>query len=236
MNKKISDSLAELLECCLLQHRSYRDCAAAVSELAEAGCRLLRKERGYTFIHAGFPTDRVCFLLEGEANVVCYNPRGVTIIQDAFCTPQMFGHLEVIDQVATYASSVVTGSDSALLEVPAKLFAQALAENLRVAHVVIRDLRSLAVRNMNQLECTRLNHPRDTIALYLYQCCEKNQLPYTLKVSRRTLSELLHIHLRSLYRYIDQLCELGLCENRGGKTVVTAEKYRKLQRHCLDLS
>lgn len=200
------------------------------------GCRILGAPADETFIRCGFPVDKIWLLLRGHATVQCYGPQGTSIIQDSFCAPQLFGVIELVEHQCVFSASVVTAAPSQLLEIPALLFNRAMNEDLRVARIVIDDLASLARRNMDTIEAHGLLCPRDTLALYLYQCCQQSALPYTCCITRQTVAALLRINQRSLYRYLNQLCAMGLCSSLNRKTVITEEQFARLRTYCETLN
>ena len=238
MNKDYTEALGRLLEIAFGGSGAARSDAAlqaAIAPLLALGCRQHRLQSGKTFVHSGFAVYSVFVLLRGSARVICYSAAGAASVQDSLAAPQMFGLIEVVEERLMFAASIQANTDVLVLEVPAALFRSVLQNSAPAARVMIRNLAYLAVRNMDNVEYYTLNRPQQTLALYLYQACRDTKKPYTLPLCRRMLAEILHIHLRSLYRYLDELKSEGLCCVVRGKITITEQQFAALQQFCLGL-
>ena len=238
MNKDYTEALGSLLELTFGGGSAARSDAAlqsAIAPLLALGCRQHRLGSGKTFVHSGFAVYSVFVLLRGSARVICYSAAGAASVQDSLAAPQMFGLIEVVEERLMFAASVQANTDVLVLEVPAALFRSVLQNSTPAARVVIRNLAFLAVRNMDNVEYYTLNRPQQTLALYLYQACKDAKKPYALPLCRRMLAEILHIHLRSLYRYLDELKDKGLCCVIRGKITITEQQFVALQQFCAGL-
>ncbi|MEG1887324.1 MAG: cyclic nucleotide-binding domain-containing protein [Oscillospiraceae bacterium] len=238
MNKNCNDLLGIMLSSAFDIPGETQDTAVmeqAEHDLLEKGCHFRHLYSGEVFIHSGFCACKVCILLRGSAKVICYNNSGLASIQDRLIAPQMFGLMEAIDGRISYAASVEADSPSYIMEVPVHLFRSLIDECNSAAQVIIRNLCYMAVRNMNNVEYYALNRPQETLVLYLYRSCMGQPLPYVLTSNRKLLAEILHINLRSLYRYLNELKSDGVCNTVKGKITITQEAFVKLKERCEQL-
>lgn len=208
----------------------------AMAELAAHGCALHELEAGETFIQGDFPARTVWALLRGGAQVVCYNRRGVCSVQDTPERPQLFGLMEQLNGGGSYTASVVCIRPSLLLSIPAPLMMDALEVSVPLLRLALKDLCVLAERAMNRTEYQALHRPRDNLAIYLCQSCQRaREFPHVIRATRREIAEQLHIHLRSLYRYLDDLKLDGLCSVVHGRITITKEQADLLEAYCQGL-
>lgn len=210
--------------------------AAALSALCARGCGLHRLEGGAAFIRAGFPADRVWVLLRGGAQVVCCSRTGDCSVQDSPESTQLFGLMEQLSGRSSYTATVLCSRPSLLLSIPAPLMMDALEVSVPLLRLALNDLCALAQRAMSLTEFQALHRPRDTLALYLCRCCEQTEsFPCVIRATRREMAEQLHIHLRSLYRYLDDLKLDGLCSVVRGRITISKEQADLLAAYCQGL-
>ena len=207
-----------------------------LAELTDHGCALHELESGTPFIQCDFPARTVWVLMRGGTQVICYNRRGSCSVQDAPDKPQMFGLMEQISGYPAYTATVETTRPSLLLSIPAPLMMDALEVSVPLLRLALTDLCALAERAMNRTEYQALHRPRDNLAIFLhYSCREAKQFPHVIRITRREMAEQLHLHLRSLYRYLDDLKLDGLCSVVHGHITITREQADLLAAYCQGL-
>lgn len=204
--------------------------------LESHGCVLHEMDGGTPFIQLDFPARTVWVLVRGGAQVICYNRRGACSVQDAPENPQMFGLMEQITHYPAYTATVETTRPSLLLSIPAPLMMDALEVSVPLLRLALKDLCVLAERAMNRTEYQALHRPRDNLAIFLHQNCRTaREFPHVIRITRREMAEQLNLHLRSLYRYLDDLKLDGLCSVVHGHITITKEQADLLAAYCQGL-
>ncbi|MEF9969449.1 MAG: Crp/Fnr family transcriptional regulator [Ruthenibacterium sp.] len=233
MNENFCISLGNVLSCMFEKHQEFAD--DDIDVLTESGCRMLCIKQGETFIKQGFPIDSVFLVVQGITRIVCCGSNGQMSIQDRLSTPQIYGMTELFNNQKLFTASVLADTQTQALSVPANLFYEAVLSNHTAAHMVILYLNFLTVRNMNFVEVQSLHSLRETLMMYLFNRCRENDLPYVENTTRKMLAETLHINLRSLYRYIDDLQAAGCLALCRGKITINRAQYEKLAACCEEL-
>lgn len=198
-------------------------------------CKLKKVKPHTEILTMGFDTDLVCITLTGECLCIIYSFLGNSMIADNLVSPHILGLLESILGMPKYTASIKTSSTSYVLELPRTIFEHAMHNNLTVANACISYYANIATYYMDMAEIRALYHTDDTILLYLFNCCHEKPFPHQVTISRRAMSDLLHINLRSLYRYLNLLQEENFLSIIKGKITITKEQYEKLKQHCTEV-
>lgn len=236
MDKYLLDCLSKVLAETFSASGWKGGASRELAELANHGCALHEWESGAPFIQCGFPARAVWVLMRGGAQVICYNRKGACSVQDTPEKPQMFGLMEQISGYPAYTATVATSRPSLLLSIPAPLMMDALKVSVPLLRLALKDLCVLAERAMSRTEYQALHRPRDNLAIFLYQSCrEARQFPHVIRITRREMAEQLHLHLRSLYRYLNDLKMDGLCSVVHGHITITKEQADLLAAYCQGL-
>lgn len=199
------------------------------------GLPLYRLERGEVFLHGGDAADTAFFLLDGTARVVLATKDGEEGTIDEVSAPHIFGITEVIQSRASYGASVVAASACLIARLPAEEFLANIRQSADAGFTLIRYLAWVATRNMNKAKLKALATPKTILGEYLYQAGLGRPLPFTLRQSRKSISEELHINLRTLYRYLAQFKEQGYIQILRGRVIITEAQFKKLEADFHDV-
>lgn len=236
MDEFLYTIIGNLLSSAFLQKSMYMINQKDLADLMQNGCSFQTFAPEQTLINCGLPANKVYVLLNGSCLIVCYSHDGKASVQDSLQAPQIFGLTELICDQQCYSASVVGDKTGMVLAIPSTLFMQAIRNDLAACQAIIKYLAYLARRNMDAWEYSNLYAPQDTLVLHLYTWSREQQLPYTLKMERNDLAEFLHIQVRSLYRYLDNLKNQNMCCTVNGKITITEENFQALKDYCLNIS
>lgn len=157
-------------------------------------------------------------------------------MQDAPKKTQIFGLMEQLCHQPNYTATVYASSDCCMMRIPAGIFMVGLEISIPLLRLALEDLCVLAERAMNQSELQTLYSPRDYLVFFLNQyCARETTFPCTVNITRKEIAELLHMNLRSLYRYINDLKQDGLFTIVHGKIVISKEQANLLHEYCQGL-
>ena len=216
-----------------IQNESVRQ---SLERLSADNCDLITVKKDQPFIIVGYPADTVWALLSGDTQVVCYSRQGGYCVQDHPNKPQFFGLMEQLDGQTTYSATVVAVTECQLLRIPAKLFMQAIDVSQPLLRLCLDDLCQQAKRIMNLTESQALYEPRDYLAIFLCNYFIKcHEVPCVVHFTRKEIAEFLHINLRSLYRYMEDLGQDGLFTIIHGKICISQEQGELLCEYCKGL-
>ena len=198
-------------------------------------CELRKLKSNTEFLTMGNSANRIYIALSGTYQCLINSPLGDSIIADTMLSPYIFGLLEYLLNVPKYTASIKTLKPSIVLDVPADIFFHAMHNNLTVANVCISYIANVSQYYMDMAEIRALYDIDDTILLYLFNSCNycsQPSFPHTITASRKTISHLLHINLRSLYRHLSKLQAEGYFSIVNGKITIHSEQYKKLDTYC----
>lgn len=195
-------------------------------------CKLKKAKANTEMLTAGHKVDTVYILLTGSCKCLVYSSFGDSIVADIMISPYIFGLLELVFKMPKYTASIYTIKESVYLEVPANIFQHAMTNDLTVSNICTVYFANVSQYYMDMAEIRAMYNIDDTILLYIYNNCDKTEVPYKITATRKTISHLLHINLRSLYRHLKNLKELGYFDIKDGKISISEEQYKKLEDYC----
>lgn len=198
-------------------------------------CKLKKLKPHSEFITMGFDISSVFILLTGNCHCIVYSVTGDSIVVDNMIAPHILGVLEIILRIPQFTSSIHTTQTSYILEVPKDIFYHAMLNNVTVAYACTCYFANVAQYYMDMAEIRAFYSTEDTILLYLFNNCYKAVFPYQVSISRRTMSDLLHINLRTLYRYLNKMKDLDYYSIIDGKIRISEKQYRCLEIHCSEV-
>lgn len=177
------------------------------------------------------PVNKVLILIQGNVQIHNYSIDGNKSIQGIMPAPEFFGLIEALTDTSVYTSSVVAAGPVTAVTVPVPLLEKALRTNIELANVIIKKLAQFANIKMDEAVEENTQKPIDTLILFLYKYTEGKKLPHTILMKRSELSGLLHIELRTLYRYLNTLQNRNFCKLSYGKIVITKENFSNLEMY-----
>ncbi len=238
MNKELIDDLVKVLQQAFSDTglQDDPDTNESFSRLASYNCGVLTIQKGQPFIQMGFPANTIWVLLSGSSQVICYNRQGTCCVQDAPTRTQIFGLMEQLNHQSNYTATVCASSDCRLIRIPSVLFMEALDVSIPLLRLALEDLCELAKRAMNLSEFHTLYDPKDNLVIFLNKYCSQAQdYPCVVHTTRKEMAEILHMNLRSLYRYLDVLKQDGLFSISHGKITISEEQGTLLHEYCQGL-
>ncbi|GEM_PF-7045768 len=186
-------------------------------------------------INNSAPVDKIIMIVQGSVQIHCYNAYGEKSIQGIMYAPDFFGLIEALTDISSYTSSVITNESLGAFSIPISLFKIALNDNLKLANIVIQKIAEFSSLKMQETVEENLYKPIDLLIIYLYKQSKFFNFPYTIEMKRADLADLLHIELRTLYRYLQTLQDSNMCTHRKGKLFITKSNFINLEEHILTL-
>ncbi|MDR1540509.1 MAG: Crp/Fnr family transcriptional regulator [Clostridiales bacterium] len=201
-------------------------------EISQSKEIFLHVKKGEIFVRQGFPADRMHILLRGAARATVLSQDGECAVLDVLNAPTFFGITEIILEQALYGASVQADSECVLACMPASEYLSMIHEDNGAAFATVRHLAWLAKRNMDKSKLKAIACPKNILIYFLCQSSEGKTLPYTVTLTRKQLSEELHINLRTLYRYLEQLESEGMIKLYHGKIVISKKARSLMEEFC----
>ena len=193
--------------------------------------RLLRMKKQAVLLYEGFPVRNVYLLLEGHCGVSVVDEDGVQTIADLYRPVQVFGVTEWFSGMGEFMANVYISSPSAvLLECPAEYFASCVRECHELSVLLNSYLAGLLARNMSHGARAAGAPPAADLLEFFYVNSIDKELPYVFRLGRDELAHRLRMNQRTLYRALRRLEDEGLIGNSRGKTQVTEENFRRMER------
>ena len=200
------------------------------TQLAQLGdlVELRRFRKGEVVFEEGRPADFVWIIKRGLVYLVKRTPQGglttifVMTSDEALCGVSAFEH-------GTYSAGAVAATESQLLKIPAKAFAQLLAQYPEFTKAVLLTC------------CLRMRHMGETISLA--QAPVAQRLAFTLLRLRSTFGKTIPITHQELARMTGTRWETSIrtlstmkrhgwiTSSRGKVTILAPEKLGALFRH-----
>lgn len=196
---------------------------------------IITVEKNNAIIYQKDPVKYIYFLLEGRTTVMNYIPWMDDNVIDYFTSPAVFGLVEYLNNDEVYTAFVAAETRCKLLRFPVKEFDKIVKKDVSLCYQSLLLLGKTTKESMNSSEIKKLLPPLDSLGNYLFQLAHKSGIPYECPMTRATLSEELHINIRTLYRYINCLQERGLLQLQNGRIIIEQAQFDKLSQRYSEL-
>ncbi|MCI8639281.1 MAG: Crp/Fnr family transcriptional regulator [Coprococcus sp.] len=206
---------------------------AALENLVPSGW-LINAEKGRTIIYQKDPAKYFYLLLGGRVTIMNRISWSVDSIIDYVEPPHILGLIEFIMNIPSYTAFVVAETHCFLFRIPAADFICILRQNNELCYHTLVVMGKISDHSMNLAEKKQLFRPKDMLGHYLYLQAQ-HKTPYVCPLTRKALSELLDINLRSLYRHIDYMEQNGFLSLQRGKIVIDREHFDRLAARYDDI-
>lgn len=192
-------------------------------------------KRHQIIIEQNTPAKYFFLLLSGNASVLNSITWATNNVVDTVHPLDILGLVEFLNNIPTYTAYVVALDNCYILKVPAEGFSKIIQEDAYLCYSTLKIFGRVASENMNRAEVKALLHPKETLEYYLFLQAQTNDIPYTLPITKKMLSEKLHINLRTLYRYFSSMEADGTIKLINGKVIVDTESFDALSRRYGDI-
>ena len=179
-------------------------------------------------IRALDPLEYVYLLLKGSVSVIVTANNGGMIVADTLDAPQLLGLSELMTYGDVCEADVVARNRCKVVKIPCETFQRLLEEDKNIYPVIATYLAELARRNMYYAQDRTLFNNRERFGLFLYDRASVSPLPCTIKETREQLSLLVHLNMRTLYRYIEEFNKNGYLTLSEHKITIDKDNYDKL--------
>ena len=173
------------------------------------------------------PLDTIYILLKGEINCRNSNDLGDEVSIDILSVGDVLGYVEYLAGIDHITATLDANSEAYLYKISLKEFDVLIKKDAYLCYETLVNIASQAHINMQIAETYRIFDTKDVIGRFFYEKAKKHT-PYICEYTRYELSKVLHINLRTLYRYLDKLAGEGYLYIKHGKIHVNENQYNKL--------
>lgn len=233
MNKYLCEQLVNLLNDVFSQKFSEQQFSPC-KDLLSAGVRYHTYHSKDVILDSLTPADTVIVLIKGSVQIHNYGFSGNHSIQGISKAPEFIGLIEILNACPFYFSRVIADGVVPVISIPGTLFLESLHSSLDLSALVIKSLSSFSSLKMLETVNTNLYKPIDNLILFLFKYAQNHPFPKTVELKRTELSSLLHIELRTLYRYLNTLKVENLCSIEHGRLYITEQNFQILTQYIED--
>ncbi len=182
------------------------------------------------FITAEDEMDRILILLSGKVKAIEEHLSGDIYVFSRFESPEIFGEMEMLGGFKKFRASLVTESDSVLVELPVDIFSKLLKDNqdlfLKRVEVVVKRSSNDERDNRFYLRLKAI----DRIKLFFSHAYEQNQVDdsCTLRITRQEMADETGYSVKTINRAVKELSESDLIKILGQKIQITKKQYLKI--------
>lgn len=192
-----------------------------------SGNQLITVKKNETIIYQKDPLKYFYFLLSGRLCVLNHITWNSDNVIDYLEPLDILGLVEYLCGVPRYTAFVVAETKCVLFRIPIETFTEIIQQNASLCYQTLLTLGKITSSNMDRAETNALFHSRDILGHYLFLQAQ-HKVPYVCPLTRKVLSEKLHINLRTLYRHIDHFQSNGYLRLQRGKIIIESEHLSKL--------
>lgn len=188
---------------------------------------LIIAEANQTFIRQEGIINYIYILLQGRALILNQIDWNTDNIVDCVEGVHILGLIESLNNINTYTAFVMAETKCFLLRIPITVYVEIIQQNCFICYQTLLMLAKVTDSHMSKAETNTLFHPKDILGYYFFHQAQHN-LPYSCPLTRKKLSEYLHINLRTLYRYITEMKKNNILILKRGKILIEKEHFQKL--------
>ncbi len=167
------------------------------------------------------------FLLKGKVSVVNSILWTSAYVIDTLVPMEIMGLTEYLNNVPRYTASIVADEHCVVLRVPVDEYEALISNDAEICFDTLKILGKIATHNMSRAETGHIFHPQDRLGYYLFSEAKVN-MPYKCPITRKELSSVLYINLRTLYRYLASMEKDGYICMKGGKIIINDDNLKRL--------
>ncbi len=226
MYKVCKDSLYNLLNKAFMANFSKNNIEKEFSPFLEKGIKIRKVKKGEQYINIGTEIDKLSLMLTGSCHIIRYTLDGKSIVVDSMEGIQLFGVYEILNNIDCYSSTVSCIEQSYFIEIPVYMFRQRIFEDRDFTGLILKYMSYLLNRSYERHYKELMSTNEEIVLSYLYSKCAGKNLPYKILIDRKTMALELNISLRSLYRHIERLKNLGIISINCGKIMVDECQFK----------
>lgn len=174
------------------------------------------------------------FLLSGRLSVLNNITWNNDNVIDTLQPLDILGLVEYLNQHNQYTAYVIAETKCVLFRIPVEEFINIINQNAFLCYQTLCVLGKITESNMNRAEVNSIFHPKDSLGHYLFLQAQ-HRTPYICPMTRAVLAEKLHINLRTLYRYLDDMAKEEYLALRHGKIVIEDKHFTKLSARYAEI-
>lgn len=184
-------------------------------------------KKNEVIINQGDPVKYFYLLLNGKALVLNTISWSNTDIVDTLIPPHIMGLVEYLNNIPSYTGYVVAETSCTLMRISVEKYVKLIKEYPDLCYETLKVLGSITHSNMNRAETNSIFHPQDRLGHFLFLEA-LGKLPYKCPHTRKKLTDILYINLRTLHRYISTMEEEGYLALEQGKIIIRKQHFDKL--------
>lgn len=182
---------------------------------------------GTHLIHQDEPLEEVLFLISGNVMITQFNRSGKRNIASYLEAPQFFGLIEYLTGRREPISGVMSVSEVEYLRLSSQSMEYLLKSPVFYPYF-LKYLAQLNQQTMTHAMMERFLDDKILLMDHLFHLAENQSLPAKITEKKQDLSDLLHIGLRSLYRYLSELESEGYLTRKGQSLIIDKDQFLKL--------
>lgn len=182
---------------------------------------------GTHLIHQDESLEEVLFLISGNVMITQFNRSGKRNIASYLEAPQFFGLIEYLTGRREPISGVMSVSEVEYLRLSSQSM-EYLLKSPTFYPYFLTYLAQLNQQTMTHAMMERFLDDKTLLMDYLFHLAENQSLPAKITEKKQDLSDLLHIGLRSLYRYLSELESEGYLTRKGQSLIIDEDQFLKL--------
>lgn len=190
--------------------------------------QLLTVKKNHTIICQKDPVKYFYVLLSGRVSIINHISWTNDNVIEYLEPLDILGLVEYLNNIKFYTAYVLAETECFLLRIPVEDFADCIQNNNFLCYQTLLLLGKSVELSMSHSEINCLFHPKDILGYYLFHRAQHTGCPYICPLTRKALAEELHINLRTLYRYINQMENIGYLSLQRGKIHIKQEHLDKL--------
>lgn len=224
--------LKEVLDICEKSNREYLECylQKAPDWILES-FQIVSMEKGVAFIEEGEKADKVYILLKGSIVAVDYRVREMVYGFFSFHPIQAMGALEVLGEMETYMTTLITSEKCAFLKIGSKQFEKWIRSDMNAFQMQTKEIGRYLTEQARKERLNVLLKATERMALVLirmYELYAEND-KVKLYLSRKDLMETTGLSERTITRTLKEFESKGNISRSGWDIVVSRKQYEILK-------
>lgn len=192
-------------------------------------------EKNSVFIKENEEVDRVYILLDGIVKGIDYRMFGIAYNYMRFSPIEVFGSMEMVLEVPTFKTTLVTVTDCKMLVIPIYKYEKWMRNDINAFFMDVKSMVNYLLEQARKERIFLFLQGTDRLFMLFMQMYEESVKNDVCKISltRQELSDCSGLCVKTINRAVKKLEKEDYIKKEGHKLIITQEQYLKIKNYIV---
>lgn len=195
--------------------------------------QFVNMKKNFVFIKERGEVDKIYILLDGIVKGIDYRMFGIAYSYMRFSPIKVFGSMELILEVPTFKTTLVTVTDCKMLVIPIHKYAKWMHNDINALFMDTKSMVNYLLEQARKERIFLFLQGTDRLFMLFMQMYEESAKNHICKINltRQELSDCSGLCVKTVNRAVKKLENEHFIEKEGHKLIVTKQHYLKIKEY-----